>query len=328
MRFAFFAVPAVLGLLAAVPARADVFINELHYDNVNTDTSEKVEVMAPAGTSLAGWSVVLYNGTDGKSYATLPLSGTVANQCNGYGTIAVAATGIQNGAPDGVALVNASGALVQLLSYEGTFTATNGPASGHASTAIPQSETSSTAAGTSLQLAGSGSHYADFTWQASRTSSFGACNTGQTPSGGSSGGGGSGGNVLQNGVAATRNLQMKGVNAAVLMEGSADIDKETQDLRVLVVPEIDAGTAALVATAINPAIGIGTFIAQLVLKRPLIKAATREFHVGGSWADPQVTQVKARSDAGAAGAASAASAPAAAASAAEPAAAPINEEPS
>ena len=130
------------------------------------------------------------------------------------------------------------------------------------------------------------------------------------------------------GIASTNNLQMKGASAAVLMDGSADIDKETQDLRVLVVPEIDAGTAALVATAINPAIGIGTFIAQLVLKRPLIKAATREFHVGGSWADPQVTQVKARSDAGAAGAASAASAPAAAASAAEPAAAPINEEPS
>ena len=121
---------------------------------------------------------------------------------------------------------------------------------------------------------------------------------------------------------------MKGPSAAVLMDGEADIDHETQRLRVLVVPEIDAGTAALVATAINPAIGIGTFIAQLVLKRPLIKAATREFHVGGSWADPQVTQVKARSDAGAAGAASAASAPAAAASAAEPAAAPINEEPS
>ena len=105
------------------------------------------------------------------------------------------------------------------------------------------------------------------------------------------------------GIASTNNLQMKGASAAVLMDGSADIDKETQDLRVLVVPEIDAGTAALVATAINPAIGIGTFIAQLVLKRPLIKAATREFHVGGSWADPQVTQVKARSDAGAAGAA-------------------------
>jgi uncharacterized protein YhdP len=100
--------------------------------------------------------------------------------------------------------------------------------------------------------------------------------------------------TLERGVATTNNLQMKGVNAAVLMDGSANIDKETQNLRVLVVPEIDAGTAALAATVINPAIGIGAFIAQLVLKQPLIKAATREFHVGGTWADPQVTQIKGR----------------------------------
>lgn len=202
MRFAAIAVPVLLGMLATAPARADVFINEIHYDNINTDVSEKIEVLAPAGTSLTGWTVVLYNGGDGKSYATLSLSGSVANQCNGFGTATVAAPGIQNGAPDGLALINASGALVQLLSYEGTFTATNGPASGHASTAIPQSETSSTATGTSLQLAGSGSRYADFSWQASRTSSFGACNTGQTPTGGT-GGGGTGGNVLQNGVPVT-----------------------------------------------------------------------------------------------------------------------------
>ena len=202
MRFAAIAVPVLLGMLATAPARADVFINEIHYDNINTDVSEKIEVLAPAGTSLTGWTVVLYNGGDGKSYATLSLSGTVANQCNGFGTATVAAPGIQNGAPDGLALINASGALVQLLSYEGTFTATNGPASGHASTAIPQSETSSTATGTSLQLAGSGSRYADFSWQASRTSSFGACNTGQTPTG-ATGGGGTGGNVLQNGVQVT-----------------------------------------------------------------------------------------------------------------------------
>ncbi|MCL1962332.1 MAG: hypothetical protein FWG56_11320 [Desulfovibrionaceae bacterium] len=97
--------------------------------------------------------------------------------------------------------------------------------------------------------------------------------------------------AVKSGVAATRNLQMKGVNAAVLMEGSADIDQETQDLRVLVVPEIDASTAALAAAVINPAVGIGAFVAQLVLKRPLIKAATREFHISGRWDDPQVTQV-------------------------------------
>ena len=45
-------------------------------------------------------------------------------------------------------------------------------------------------------------------------------------------------------MVSSNNLQMKGVNAAVLMDGRADIAKETQDLRVVVVPEINAGTAA------------------------------------------------------------------------------------
>src|SRR5439155_24335978 len=82
--------------------------------------------------------------------------------------------------------------------------------------------------------------------------------------------------TIQDGIAATNNLQMKGVNAAVLMEGSADIQKETQDVKVVVVPEINAGTASLVAAAINPAIGLGTFLAQMVLRQPLIRANTQE----------------------------------------------------
>ena len=115
--------------------------------------------------------------------------------------------------------------------------------------------------------------------------------------------------AVQRGVARTNNLQMKGVNAAVLMEGSADLDRETQDLRVLVVPEIDAGTAALAAAVINPAIGIGAFIAQLVLKQPLIKAATREFHIGGSWDNPQVRRIGAGAAAEPAGVPAAAPSP-------------------
>jgi uncharacterized protein YhdP len=87
---------------------------------------------------------------------------------------------------------------------------------------------------------------------------------------------------------------MKGVNAAVLMDGSADIARETQDIRVVVVPEISAGTAALVATAINPAIGLGTFLAQMVLSKPLIAAATQEFHIDGTWTDPKITRVPRR----------------------------------
>jgi len=97
---------------------------------------------------------------------------------------------------------------------------------------------------------------------------------------------------VSQGVASTNNLQMKGVNAAVVMDGSADISRETQDLRVVVVPEITAGTAALVATAINPAIGLATFLAQLALSKPLSMAATQEFDIEGTWDDPKITKVQ------------------------------------
>ena len=97
---------------------------------------------------------------------------------------------------------------------------------------------------------------------------------------------------IEQGVLRTRNLQMKGVNAAVLMEGSADLARETQDLNVVVVPEINAGTASLLATAVNPAVGLGTFLAQLLLRQPLQSAATQQFHITGGWADPRVEKVE------------------------------------
>ena len=97
---------------------------------------------------------------------------------------------------------------------------------------------------------------------------------------------------VDQGVIVTNNLQMKGVNAAVLMEGSANIARETQDLKVVVVPELNAGTASLIATAINPAIGLGTFLAQFLLRQPLQSAATQQFQISGSWADPQVAKIE------------------------------------
>ena len=183
-RARFVGAQAALLLLAAGSAHADVFINEFHYDNNGTDANEKVEIIAPAGTSLAGWKVYLYNGSGGTSYLTVNLSGTTANQCGGHGTVVANITGAQNGAPDGIALVNASGTLVQFLSYEGTFTGSGGPANGVLSTAVPVSEAGTEPSTYSLQLAGTGNKASDFTWQAARTSSWGACNTGQTLSGG------------------------------------------------------------------------------------------------------------------------------------------------
>lgn len=99
--------------------------------------------------------------------------------------------------------------------------------------------------------------------------------------------------TVDQGIARTNNLQMKGINAAVLMDGRANIANETQDLKVVVVPEINAGTASLIATVINPAVGLGTFLAQWLLRRPLMDSATQEFHVDGSWANPRVTKMSA-----------------------------------
>ena len=163
------------------PAATSVFINEIHYDNTSTDAGEAIEIAAPSGTDLTGWTIVLYNGNNGASYDTDAL-GAVAGTCGSYDlyVVSYASNGIQNGAPDGMALVNASSTVIQFLSYEGTFAATNGAASGMTSTDIGVSEAGTAAAGSSLQLAGTGALDSDFTWQTEAASTFGACNTGQT----------------------------------------------------------------------------------------------------------------------------------------------------
>jgi len=97
---------------------------------------------------------------------------------------------------------------------------------------------------------------------------------------------------IERGVARTHNLRVRGVQALILTEGSADLVNETQDLQVWVVPEINAGAASLAYAVVNPAIGLGTLLGQLFLRKPLAEAATREFHVTGPWGAPQVTAVE------------------------------------
>lgn len=158
-----------------------VFINEIHYDNTGTDAGEAIEIAGPAGTNLAGWSLVLYNGGNGEVYDTKSLSGVIPNQQNGFGVISFSypANGIQNGSPDGIALVNPSNVAAQFLSYEGTFTAVGGPANGMTSVDIGVSENGSEPAGQSLRLSETGANYEDFTWNGPAASSFGSINAGQ-----------------------------------------------------------------------------------------------------------------------------------------------------
>ncbi len=173
---------AWLFLSSAASAQTPVFINEIHYDNTGADAGEAIEIAGPAGTDLTGWSVVLYNGSGGAAYDTDALSGTIPDHCNGFGVVVLSypSNGIQNGSPDGIALVNPSSTVIQFLSYEGSFTAVGGAANGMLSTDIGVSEAGTEPLGQSLRLSGAGQFYEDFIWNAPATSSFGACNTGQT----------------------------------------------------------------------------------------------------------------------------------------------------
>ncbi len=127
--------------------------------------------------------MVAYNGSGGAAYSTTNLSGTILDQDNGYGTLSFSypVNGLQNGSPDGIALVDDTNAVVQFLSYEGSFTATDGPANGMTSTDIGVSELGSEPVGQSLQMTGGpGMSDSDFTWASAGTATFGAVNTGQS----------------------------------------------------------------------------------------------------------------------------------------------------
>jgi predicted extracellular nuclease len=167
---------------AAVPGNdSTIFINEFHYDNASTDVNEFIEIAGPAGTDLTGYSIVLYNGSGGAVYDTDAFSGTIPNQQNGYGTAVISypSNGIQNGSPDGIALVGPSG-LIQFLCYEGTFAAVGGAADGQTCTDIGVNEGGADPVGNSLQLSGTGTTYGNFTWTAPSPNTSGQPNTGQT----------------------------------------------------------------------------------------------------------------------------------------------------
>jgi DNA/RNA endonuclease G (NUC1) len=158
-------------LATADAAEPGIFISELHYDNGGTDAGEAIEVNGPVGASIEGWSIVLYNGSSFASYGTRPLSGTIPATCGSRGVFVLEydANGIQNGAPDGIALLDADGALVEFISYEGSFSATIGGTL-TPSTDIGVSEAGSEPLGKSLQrnLAGG--------WSGPADNSFNACN--------------------------------------------------------------------------------------------------------------------------------------------------------
>src|SRR4051812_6288929 len=106
---------AAFALMLSTFATAQVRVSEIHYDNVGADTGEAIEVSGPAGADVTGWTVVLYNGSNGGNvvYDTKTLSGVIPATCGARGVAGLEypANGLQNGGstvagtpdPDGVA---------------------------------------------------------------------------------------------------------------------------------------------------------------------------------------------------------------------------------
>ena len=168
------------------PIGGSIWINEFHYDNDGVDQGEFVELAGPAGVDLTGWSLVLFNGFDDTAYNTIDLTGTLTDLDSSFGFLVIdfPTNGIQNGAPDGMALIDNNGECIELLSYEGRLSPNSGPCSEFLAIDIGVSEITttsggSTAVGSSLQRIGTGSIGPDFEWSGPSPNTKSLKNTGQ-----------------------------------------------------------------------------------------------------------------------------------------------------
>lgn len=158
----------------------DPWINELHYDNASADSGEGIEIAGAAGTDLSRYSLIAYNGSNGEMYKTVTLTGVIPDFGDGAGAVWFDVPSLQNGSPDGLALVDSCEEVVQMFAYEGSFTAADGPAMGLLLSDIGAAESATTMAGTSLQLIGTGCAYSDFSWGDGKAASPDAANDGQS----------------------------------------------------------------------------------------------------------------------------------------------------
>ncbi|MDB5805422.1 MAG: hypothetical protein JWN73_2744 [Betaproteobacteria bacterium] len=102
--------------------------------------------------------------------------------------------------------------------------------------------------------------------------------------------------VIDKGVLTTTDFKMASVSAAALMSGSVDLARETQNLKLVVLPDLTGGMSSAILVGlgvVNPLVGLGTWLAQLALKSPISKVFSLEYAVTGTWANPQVVRVQA-----------------------------------
>ncbi|MEW6204234.1 MAG: YhdP family protein [Pseudomonadota bacterium] len=100
--------------------------------------------------------------------------------------------------------------------------------------------------------------------------------------------------AMKEGIASTQNFKMTGPSATVLMDGTLDLESETQNLNVVVLPDLNPAGGSLIYSVIaaNPAVGIASLIADFVLKDPLSKIFSFQYKVSGPWVAPVIERVR------------------------------------
>jgi uncharacterized protein YhdP len=91
---------------------------------------------------------------------------------------------------------------------------------------------------------------------------------------------------INRGILSTKELNIKAPSANIKMQGNINFVDETQDLYVLIEPKI-SDTITAGALVGGPLAAAAAFIAQKILDDPLNKITTAEYHITGSWDDPQ-----------------------------------------
>lgn len=93
---------------------------------------------------------------------------------------------------------------------------------------------------------------------------------------------------INKGVLTTGDFKIEGSAAKVTMLGQVDLNNETQNLLVRILPTVGDSISLLGAFAAGPAVGVGVYLANKLLREPLDKLASFEYNVTGTWADPNV----------------------------------------
>jgi uncharacterized protein YhdP len=99
--------------------------------------------------------------------------------------------------------------------------------------------------------------------------------------------------MIENGIATTDDFRVVTAPVRADLSGAVDLAQETQHLRVVLTPTLNAGSAVIAATVVNPLLGLGALVANVALSQSISRAFAKDYSITGSWSHPVVERVAA-----------------------------------